>query len=223
LDSFWFVQNARKIPDDIDRKNLPKYITATSIDIDVTDDCNLRCVYCFKGHKSPRYIEKNTARAAIDWIIMASRNYPKVSVNFMGGEPLMAWPLIKDLVFWGRRRAKSFGKDIHFSLTTNLTLLNQEIREYFDQFGFGVLMSIDGCPELHDKQRVAIKPEHRYETVEYWARSLLKTRPNSDARFTLIPKNAGLLSRSFQYLTEQIGFNNVVLSNARTGSLIENG
>jgi len=193
---------------------LPRYFTATAIDIDVTDDCNLRCVYCFKGPKTTRYIEMKTARAAVDWVIRASRDHSQISVNFMGGEPLLAWPLIKELAPWTRRRAKTYGKSVYFSMTVNLTLMNDEIREYVDRNGFGVLMSIDGCPELHDIQRVAIKPEHRYKTVEYWARSLLRTRPQSDARMTLIPKNVSLLSRSFEYLTREIGFQNVVLSTA---------
>lgn len=192
----------------------PCHITATAIDIDVTDDCNLRCVYCFKGPKSPRYIDNKTARRAVDWIIHASRDYPDISVNFMGGEPLLAWNLIKELVLWGRNRAKSYGKNIRFSMTTNLTLMNDEIRAFVDQYGFGVLMSIDGCPELHDKQRIAQHPDHRYKTVEYWARSLLRTRPRSDARMTLIPRNVSLLAKSFQYLTEEIGFQSVVLSAA---------
>ncbi|MBN1901299.1 SPASM domain-containing protein [Candidatus Sumerlaeota bacterium] len=193
-------------------KGIPKFVTSTAIDIDLTDDCNLRCVYCFKGPKTPRYIEMETARAAVDWVIRASRDYPEISVNFMGGEPLLSWDIIRELVPWARRRAHSFGKRVYFSMTTNLTLMNQEIRDFVDQNGFGVLMSIDGCPELHDKQRVAIKPEHRFKTVEYWAISLLKTRPRSDARFTLIPKNVSLLSKSFEYLTREVGFRSVSLS-----------
>ncbi|MBN1903309.1 SPASM domain-containing protein [Candidatus Sumerlaeota bacterium] len=192
----------------------PRQIISTSIDIDVTDDCNLRCVYCFKGPKTPRYIEMNTARAAVDWVIRASRSNNEISINFMGGEPLLSWPLIRDLVPWARRRAHSFGKRVGFSMTVNLTLMNEEIREYVDQNGFGVLMSIDGCPELHDKQRVAIKPEHKFKTVEYWAKSLLRTRPQSDARMTLIPKNVSLFSRSFDYLTREIGFINVMPATA---------
>lgn len=193
-------------------KTLPRHITATVIDIDVTDECNLRCVYCFKGPKTPRYIEMKTARAAVDWVIRASRNYPKISVNFMGGEPLLAWPIIRDLVPWTRRRANSCGKRVNFSMTTNLTLMNKEVRDFVDQHGFGVLMSIDGCPELHNIQRVAMKEQHLYKTIEYWTRSLLKTRPQSDARMTLLPKNVSLLSKSFEYLTVKIGFKNVVLS-----------
>ena len=67
-----------------------RYITSTAIDLDVTDDCNLRCVYCFKGPKTPRYIDMKTARAAVDWVIHASSDYQRISVNFMGGEPLLA-------------------------------------------------------------------------------------------------------------------------------------
>lgn len=135
---------------------LPRHLTSTAIDIDVTDDCNLRCVYCFKGPKTPQYINMETARTAVNWVIRASRDNDSISVNFMGGEPLLAWYIIRDLVPWARRRANSFGKRVYFSMTTNLTLMNQEVRDFVDKNGFGVLMSIDGCPELHNKQRIVI-------------------------------------------------------------------
>jgi len=195
-------------------QNLPLSVIPTAIDIDVTDDCNLRCVYCFKGPKTPRYTDLKTVRNAINWIIEASSHVSKITVNLMGGEPLLCWDIIKEIVPWAKKRASSFNKDTYISMTTNLTLMNDEIRRFVDEYGMGILMSIDGSPEIHNAQRCPLSPEHNFDLVEKWAKDLLRTRPRSDARMTLVPKNVSKLSKGFEYLVNKIGFQSVMISPA---------
>src|SRR6185369_7648275 len=130
--------------------------------------------------------------------------------NFMGGEPTMRWDLIKSLVPWARRRGRASGKLVTFSMTSNLTLWTDEIREFVDQWGFGVLMSIDGCPEVQDAQRPAKNGRRMSSTIEHWARSMLRTRPKSTARATLHPTWIHRLFDSVDYL-RSIGFQEVAL------------
>ena len=195
----------------VDPGSLPTLFAVTCIDLDVTEDCNLGCLYCFKGEMFARHMSLATMKRSLEWLLMASGDAERVNVNFMGGEPTMRWRQIRQFLPWARRRGRSVGKHVTFSMTSNLTLFTDEIRQAVDDYGFGVLMSIDGCPEVQDAQRPAKNGKPVSQTVEYWAKSMLKTRPNSTARATIYPAYARLFSKSVRYL-HSIGFREVSVS-----------
>jgi uncharacterized protein len=192
--------------------SLPFLCAVTNLDLDLTDDCNMRCVYCFKGEKTPRRITMEIAQDVVLWLIKASRGFSNINLNFMGGEPLMEWDIVRELVPWARNRAKVHGKLLSFSMTTNLTLMTQEIRDFFDQWGFGVMMSIDGMPEVQDSQRPLRDGTKGSPIVERWARSMLKTRPRSQARMTVHSSNIQHLLESVVYLKNEVGFQGFVIA-----------
>lgn len=121
---------------------------------------------------------------------------------------------MKDFVAWARPRAKAAGKSVYFSFTSNMTLWADEIRQWVDQNGIGVLMSIDGTPDVQDMSRPGKGGKKYGDTVMKWARSMLQTRPRSDARMTTSPAHVPFLFESCHYLWEEIGFQNIALGDA---------
>jgi uncharacterized protein len=132
---------------------------------------------------------------------------PNIHVTFFGGETLLNFPVMRTTVEYARRRATELGKAIEFSLTTNATLLNEEIIEFLSDNRVGVTVSIDGDRELNDSQRVFHNGKGSYDVIVPNIKKLLKRhRTNSiGARVTL---TAGVsdVRRIFQHLTEEVGF-----------------
>ena len=195
-------------------ESLPVTTVIPHIDLDITDGCNLAWSYCFKNLDEPHNMSVETAKDAIEWLIRASGNCREIGVNFMGGEPMLRYKAMRELVLWGRRRCQNIGKTIRFSFTTNMTLFNDESRRWIDEYGLGVLMSLDGIPEVQDTQRPAKDGKPRAGIIKEWAKSLLRTRPNADARFTIAPVCVHRLFDCCVYMWEEIGFKSVMMADA---------
>ena len=207
------AQSVREaLPEDspVDPGSLPDH-PVTNLDFDVTENCNLGCTYCFKGEMYTKSMSLEAMKKTFEWLLLASGAEPSVNCNFMGGEPTMRFKQIKKFVPWARRRGQAIGKEVTFSMTTNLTLFTDEMRAFVDDFGFGVLMSIDGSPEVQEAQRPAKNGKSSAQIVEYWAKELLKTRPKAQARATLHPDYVDHLSSSVAYL-KSIGFREAVVA-----------
>ena len=155
----------------------------------------------------------STMKRAFDWLVTASKEMKSINFNFMGGEPTMRWREIAQFCKWARAKGSAMGKDVTFSMTSNLTLWDDEIRSFVDEYGFGILMSIDGCPEVQDAQRPAKNGKKMSAIVERWAKSMLVTRPRSTARATIHPKYVGKFFDSMKYLYD-IGFREVAVSSS---------
>lgn len=191
--------------------SIPLLTQTTAIDLDVTHACNLACVYCFKRLRQSNHMTLDTARDSIEWLIRASGTSERISVNFMGGEPTLRFAMIQELVAWGNRRGRALGKLINWSLTSNMTLWNDEIRAWVDQNNIGVLMSIDGCPEVQDAQRPSKSGKPQSEAVFKWAKSMLRTRPQSMVRLTISSAYVSKLFDSCAYLWSDIGFETIAM------------
>jgi uncharacterized protein len=109
---------------------VPTQTEIANIEFDITLDCNLRCRYCYKGEVQKIHMPRQVAFDAIIWLIYASGNQKKLSVFFLGGEPLMNWSLIKELIPFGVTRAKQHGKTLTFGMTTNCTLVTDEVVDF---------------------------------------------------------------------------------------------
>lgn len=140
--------------------------------LQVTQACNLCCVYCpyasstdssrHRKHTS-KQMDFETAKAAIDFLYDHSTLSDSVSFAFYGGEPLIAFPLIKQCVSYIQDIFD--GKEISFSMTTNATLLTDEIKEFLIDNGFSITFSMDGPKEIHDKNRKRIDGTGTYDRV----------------------------------------------------------
>jgi uncharacterized protein len=123
----------------------------------IAHDCNLACQYCFaeegEYHGRRALMSFEVGKQALDFLIANSGNRKNLEVDFFGGEPLMNWQVVKDLVAYGREQEKLYDKHFRFTLTTNGVLLNEEILEFANREMSNVVLSIDGRKEVHDAMR----------------------------------------------------------------------
>lgn len=122
-----------------------------SITLNVTNNCNLNCTYCFEHYKDTQNMPSQIAIDAIDkaYNPVHHSNGEKFTINFFGGEPLLNWTCIKDLI----DHCKQKDYEISYGITTNLTGLTDEMIEYFDDVSMYLLVSCDGIKEVHNKNR----------------------------------------------------------------------
>ncbi|OOM11319.1 radical SAM protein [Clostridium saccharobutylicum] len=129
------------------------------ITLQVTQKCNLRCSYCAyskfdnlgQRNHSNKEMTIETAKKAVDFLLEHSYDGEKAVISFYGGEPLLKFNLIKEIVSYAKENF--VGKELSFSLTTNATLLNEEIMEYSINNNIDIMISIDGPEEIHDLNR----------------------------------------------------------------------
>jgi uncharacterized protein len=123
----------------------------------VAHDCNLSCRYCFASQGNFNgerlLMDRETAHRAVDFLIEKSGKRHSIEIDFFGGEPLLNFPLVKDTVEYGKKRAEEAGKDIRFTLTTNAVALDRDTAEYLDENMYNVVLSLDGRPEVNDRMR----------------------------------------------------------------------
>ncbi len=154
-----------------DSGELPKSVNKSlkSICLNVAHICNLACPYCFasggsyKGDEALMTLE--VGRKAIDFLFNNSFGRKIVEVDFFGGEPLLNFQLIKDVVTYGENKAKEFKKSIKWSMTTNGVLLDEKVCEFLQKHNVGTVLSIDGRKQVHDKYRYFKDKSGSYDKV----------------------------------------------------------
>lgn len=123
----------------------------------IAHDCNLACRYCFaeegEYHGRRALMSFEVGKKALDFLVANSGNRVNLEVDFFGGEPLMNWDVVKQLVEYGRSLEKPNNKKFRFTLTTNGILLNDEILEFVNKEMGNIVLSIDGRKEINDKMR----------------------------------------------------------------------
>ncbi len=138
-----------------DFKNRQTVVKALCLHI--AHDCNLACKYCFaeegEYHGRRALMSFEVGKKALDFLVANSGNRVQLEVDFFGGEPLMNWQVVKDLVAYGRSLEEPFHKKFRFTLTTNGVLLNDEILEFCNREMANLVLSIDGRKEIHDLMR----------------------------------------------------------------------
>jgi uncharacterized protein len=140
----------------------PEYVREPSLKalcLHIAHDCNLRCRYCFAdagpfGGKR-ELMSREVGQAALDLLLANSGKRRQLEVDFFGGEPLMNFDVVKQLVEYGETAAAKVGKQIHFTLTTNGVALNEAVRQYLNEQQIAVVLSLDGRPEVNDRMRGA--------------------------------------------------------------------
>ncbi|MDD3218167.1 MAG: thioether cross-link-forming SCIFF peptide maturase [Lachnospiraceae bacterium] len=135
----------------------------------IAHDCNLACKYCFaeegEYHGRRALMSFEVGKKALDFLIANSGSRRNLEVDFFGGEPLMNWQVVKDLVAYGREQEKIHNKNFRFTLTTNGVLLNDEIMEFANKEMGNVVLSIDGRKEVHDMMRPFRKGAGSYDLI----------------------------------------------------------
>ena len=150
----------------------------------IAHDCNLACKYCFaeegEYHGCRALMSFEVGKKALDFLIANSGNRINLEVDFFGGEPLMNWNVVKQLVEYGRSQEKEHNKKFRFTLTTNGVLLNDEIMEFCNREMSNVVLSLDGRPEVNDRMRPFRNGKGSYELIVPKFQKFAKSRGEKD-------------------------------------------
>lgn len=146
----------------------------------IAHDCNIRCAYCFasqgdfKGDRSMMSLE--VGKKALDLLVENSGNRRNLEVDFFGGEPLMNFEVVKELVAYGRSLEAAHNKNFRFTLTTNGVLLNDENIAYINEHMENVVLSIDGRKSVNDQMRYTISGDGTYDIIVPKFKQLIASR-----------------------------------------------
>ena len=205
-------------PKDVVPRVLPQAgFPLTTMVLNVTNKCNLACTYCYEYGEdkivdttcdtAPAYMSEETARQSVDFMFDQSGPLPMAHLTFFGGETLLNFKVLKKTLAYARERATALGKELDVSLTTNATLLREEVIEWLADNDVGVTISIDGPKETQDKFRVFKNGMGTYEYVLPKIKQLLerhRSRPIG-ARVTLTRQTLDA-TRIFHHLRNEVGF-----------------
>ncbi|MDY4812384.1 MAG: thioether cross-link-forming SCIFF peptide maturase, partial [Ruminococcus sp.] len=135
----------------------------------IAHDCNLCCKYCFAGegeYSGDRSLMTfEVGKRALDFLIEQSGDRKNLEVDFFGGEPLMNFEVVKQLVEYARSIEKEKGKNFRFTLTTNGVLLDDEVMEWANKECYNVVLSLDGRKETNDRMRVTKNNKGSYDLI----------------------------------------------------------
>lgn len=137
--------------------------------LNVAHTCNLSCEYCFasqgKYNGDRAIMSYEVGKKAIDFLLENSGHHRNLDVDFFGGEPLMAWETVKQIVAYARSKENEYNKTFRFTFTTNGVLLNDEVTEFLNQEMYNVVLSLDGRKEVHDRLRKTVNGKGSYDTI----------------------------------------------------------
>lgn len=140
-----------------EKVSFPRSNIIQAIALHVSHRCNFRCSYCYADGGSYKAesmdMDETTAMRAIDFLFRRSAAAPSVRINFFGGEPTLAMPLIRKIIPYAQRQAELTNKKLRLTMTTNGSLLDGETLEYLQRHKVGLLVSLDGPAIIHDKHR----------------------------------------------------------------------
>lgn len=131
-----------------------------------------------------------------------SRDEKEVQITFFGGEPLLSFPLMRQVAEYAVQQANSLGKKVSFTCTTNATLLTEEHLIFAQRYGFLYLLSIDGVKEVHDKYRVKANGQGSFDDIVQRLPMLKRLQGWLGTRMTVNPDTVHRLSESVQVLFE---------------------
>ena len=146
----------------------------------VAHTCNLNCSYCFasqgKYHGDRAVMSFEVGKQALDFLMDHSGTRRNLEVDFFGGEPLMNWQVVKDLVAYARSVEKERGKNFRFTLTTNGVLIDDEVIDFANREMHNVVLSLDGRKEVHDRFRVDYAGNGSWEKIVPKFQKLVQAR-----------------------------------------------
>ena len=150
----------------------------------VAHACNMTCGYCFAGkgeyHGEKAIMSYEVGKRALDWLVENSGTRTNLEVDFFGGEPLLNFDVVKQLVAYGRSIEKEAGKNFRFTLTTNGMLLDDEVIEFANREMSNVVISLDGRKCVNDKMRRTHEDQGTYDMILPAFKKLAESRNQQD-------------------------------------------
>ena len=169
----------------------------------VAHTCNLNCEYCFasqgKYHGERALMSFEVGKRALDFLIENSGTRRNLEVDFFGGEPLMNWDVVKELVSYARVQEKIHNKNFRFTLTTNGILIDDDVIDFSNREMSNVVLSLDGRKDVHDRLRVDYMGRGSYDTIVPKFQEFVKRRGNKNyyMRGTFTHKNVDFTNDIF--------------------------
>jgi uncharacterized protein len=188
--------------------------------LELTKGCNLRCGYCYYAGREDAYdpktrMSREVAYQSVDLLLRDGPPAEPVHVHFFGGEPLLDFPLLRDVTLYGERRAREAGKGITFEVTTNGTRLEPEVIAFLNEHRLAVGVSFDGPPEVQDAAR-PLAGGSSYALAAPKIRALLAARAGTDLKThasAVVTRLELDLVKLVRHL-EELGFTKILLTPA---------
>ena len=177
----------------------------------VAHTCNLNCAYCFasqgKYHGDRAIMSFEVGKQAFDYLIKNSGTRRNLEVDFFGGEPLMNFDVVKQLVAYARQIEKEHNKNFRFTLTTNGLLIDDDVIDFANKEMSNVVLSLDGRKEIHDRYRVDYSGNGSWDRIVPKFQQLVEAREGKNyyMRGTFTHRNPDFLNDIKQML--DLGFN----------------
>jgi uncharacterized protein len=182
------------------------------LELILTEACNLKCSYCFEyGAQGSQTMTAGTAQKAIDFLIGASRQSAWVGISFMGGEPMICFNLIKDVVSYALSGCKAAGKRVTFDMQTNGLLIKEEHAQFFRKVGLRYCLSLDGEEAYNDRHRRTVGGGGTFGVVAAKLPMFKRYQNWQGARVTVMPDSAADLARNVSRLHEDLAINQFVI------------
>ena len=187
--------------------------------LNVAHDCNLRCKYCFAATGDfgggRKLMPLETGKKAIDYLLRYSGNRHNLEMDFFGGEPLMNWPVVKEIVKYARSKEKEYNKNFRFTITTNGMLLTEDKWDFLNKEMKNVVLSLDGRKEVNDNLRVRVDGSGSYDIIVPHFQEFVKRRGDQEyyIRGTFTKYNLDFTNDVFDFYNkgfEQISIEPVV-------------
>ena len=148
-------------------KDRPTVVKALCLHI--AHDCNLACKYCFaeegEYHGRRAMMSFEVGKKALDFLVANSGSRRNLEVDFFGGEPLMNFDVVKQIVEYARSKEEEYHKNFRFTITTNGMLLDDDTIDYINKEMYNVVLSIDGRKEVNDRMRVRVDGSGCYDRI----------------------------------------------------------
>ena len=201
--------------DDYERfTDMMKGAPIKSMCLHISHDCNLRCKYCFASTgdfgKGRKLMPVETGKKAIDFLLTHSGNRHNLELDFFGGEPLMNWDAVKEIVDYARSKEEEYNKKFRFTVTTNGVLLNDDNIDYINKEMKNVVLSLDGRKCVNDNMRLAINGKGSYDVIVPKFQKLVEKRLQGDnkeyyARGTFTKNNLDF-AQDVYHIADDLGF-----------------
>ncbi|MEN6348836.1 MAG: thioether cross-link-forming SCIFF peptide maturase [Syntrophomonas sp.] len=185
--------------------------------LNVAHLCNMKCRYCFASQgdfgRGKALMSLDVGKRALDFLLEQSGPIRRLEVDFFGGEPLLNIKVVRQLVEYGERAAEERGKQIHFTLTTNGLLLDDDINQFILDKQLSVVLSMDGRPETHDFNRPLPDGSGSYSQVLPRFKALVGMNPASYYIRGTFARHTLNFANDYQHLAD-LGFDSISLEPA---------
>lgn len=185
--------------------------------LNIAHACNMKCLYCFAQQgdfgQKPALMSLEMGEKTFSFLVNNSGEVKHLEVDFFGGEPLLNFAVVKDLVLYGRRLEQETGKKFNFTLTTNALLLDDAISDFIIENDISVILSLDGRPETNDRHRILNNGQGSYEKILPHIQQMVARKPVSYyIRGTFTRQNLDF-TEDLRHIID-LGFNNLSLEPA---------